>query len=74
MLQTRTNVAPPRAAVRKVLGVLCRGLPRMRAAAEAWRWRSAPLQPGDRLLQDISLAADQENASRLMPFRLPRQF
>ena len=29
---------------------------------------------GAKYLQDISLAADQDNASRLMPFRLPRQF
>ena len=75
---TRTNIAPPLAAGRNVLGALRRGLPRMRAAVEAWlrraRQRRALIRLGDGLLQDIGLPAEQRDAGKLMPFRLPRQF
>lgn len=77
MLHTRMNVAPPRAGGRKVLGALRRGLPRMRAAVGAWlrrtRQRRALIRLDDGLLQNISLPANQSDAPKLMPFRLPRQ-
>jgi uncharacterized protein YjiS (DUF1127 family) len=75
---TRTNIAPRLAAGRKVLGTLRRGLPRMQAAVEAWlrrtRQRRALIRLNDGLLQDNGLPAEQRNAGKLMPFRLPRQF
>lgn len=78
MLQTRTNIAPPRAAGRKVLGALCRGLPLMRAAVDAklrrTRQRRALIRLDDGLPRNIGLPADRSGAPRLMPFRLPRQF
>jgi uncharacterized protein YjiS (DUF1127 family) len=75
---TRTNIAPPLAAGRNALGALRRGLPRMRAAVEAWLRRPRQLCVLNRLddgpLQDIGLPVDQRDAGNLMPFRLPRQF
>ena len=74
----RTNIAPTLAAGRNVLGTLRRGLPRMRATVEAWlrrtRQRRALNRLDDGLLRDIGLTAEQRNAGKLMPFRLPRQF
>ncbi len=75
---TRTNIAPPLAACRYALGALRRGLPRMRAAVEAWlqrlRQRRALNRLDDGPLQDIGLPVEQRDAGHLMPFRLPRQF
>ena len=75
---SRTNIAPPLAAGRKALGALRRGLPRMRAAVEAWlrrtRQRRGLARLNDGLLRDIGLPAEQRDAAKLMPFRLPRQF
>jgi uncharacterized protein YjiS (DUF1127 family) len=78
MLRTRTFIAPPRAAGRKILGALRRRLSRMRAAVEAWlrrtRQRRALIWLDDGLLQDIGLPPEQSDADKLMPFRFPRQF
>ncbi len=77
-MQTRTNIAPRPAGGRTVLGTLRRGLRRVRAAVEAWlrrtRQRRALIRLDDGLLRDIGLPADQSDAPRPLPFRLPRQF
>ena len=67
----RTNIALLWAGGRKVLGAVCGGLPRMRAAVDAWlrraRRRRVPNRFGD------GLRADRSNGAKLMPIRLPRQ-
>jgi len=71
MLQTPTNIAPPRAAGRKVLGALRGGLQRMRAAVDAWLRRTRRRRAPSRL--DDGLRADRSNGPKLTPIRLPRQ-
>jgi hypothetical protein len=78
MLRTRTNLAPPLAAGRIVLGALCRGLPRMRAAVEACLWRVRPgpalaARLSGHLLRDIGLESGGDQGTHAIPFRLPRQ-
>ena len=77
---SRTNIAPPLAAGRNVLGALRRGLPRMRAAVEAWLRRVCPGSgpaPAERLsghlLHDIGLESGGDQGTHAIPFRLPRQ-
>jgi uncharacterized protein YjiS (DUF1127 family) len=75
---TRTNIAPPLAACLDALGALRHGLPRMRAAVEAWlrlvRPRSALTErPTGHLLHDIGLESGGNQNTRAIPFRLPRQ-
>ena len=75
---SRTNIAPPLAAGRKALGALRRGLPRMRAAVEAWLRRVRPgPAPAERLsghlLHDIGLESGGDQGTQAIPFRLPRQ-
>jgi hypothetical protein len=71
MPRTRTKIAPPQAAGRKVLGALRRGLPWMQAAVgtllQHSPQRSAPNRPDD------GLRADRSNCPKLTPIRLPRQ-
>ena len=79
---SRTNIAPPLAAGRNLLGALRRGLPRMRAAVKAWLRRVCPGSgsgpaPAERLsghlLHDIGLESGGNQNTRAIPFRLPRQ-
>ena len=65
MLQTRTNIAPPRAAGRKVMGTLRGGLLRLWGAVETWLWRTRRRRAPNRL--DDGLRADRSEGQKLTP-------